>query len=178
MSPPMRSRDCLPPADMWPTLLRAGLDVACTQPLNLAASLLDRHVVEGAGERTAIFAAGERVTFADLQRRTNRIGHALRAAGVEAGDRVVMRFLNNGQFVATWLAVQKIGAVGVSTMPMLRARELAYVVNDSEARVAVCQHELLEERAKARVALDHPVTIVPARASDGRAASDEPRDPA
>ena len=156
----MRSRDHLPPADMWPTLLRTGLDLACTQPLNLAASLLDRHVDDGAGERTAIVAAGERITFSDLQRRTNRIGHALRAAGVHAGDRVVLRFLTNPQFVATWLAVQKIGAIGVSTMPMLRARELAYVVNDSGARVAVCQPDLCEELVRARPSFETPATII------------------
>ena len=71
-----------------------------------------------------------------------------------------MRFLNGVAFVATWLAVQKIGAVGVSTMPMLRARELGYIVNDSEASVVVCQRDLTDELDRARSSFDHAVTVV------------------
>src|SRR5262245_21436603 len=71
-----------------------------------------------------------------------------------------MRFLNGLPFAATWLAVQKLGAIGVSTMPMLRARELAYIVNDSEARVFVCQQDLIDEAAKAQPSFQHGVAVV------------------
>src|SRR5438093_957690 len=84
----------------------------------VATVLLDRHVESGSAERTAIHGDGGRVTYGELQRLTNRIGHALRTLGIEPGDRVAMRFVNGPQFAATWLAVQKIGAIGVSTMPM------------------------------------------------------------
>src|SRR5205814_2082587 len=109
------------------------------------------------------------ITYGDLQMLTNRIGHALRGVGVEPGDRVLMRFLNAPLFVATWLAVQKIGAVGVPTMPMLRARELAYIINDSEARLAVCHHDLIAELARARAAADHDLVVLAARPTTGTA---------
>src|SRR5207244_12976423 len=102
------------------------------ETLNLATTLVDDHVERGKGARTAILAGNDRVTYEQLQRRTNRVGNALRGLGVRRGDRVAMRFLNGVPFVAPWLAVQKLGAIGVSTMPMLRARELAFIVNDSE----------------------------------------------
>ena len=162
----MHSRDHLPPQDLWPTILRTEPELQYPQRLNLATVLLDEHVETGAGARAAVLTATERVTYADLQGRTNRIGHALRAAGVQPGDRVALRFLNNPQFVATWLAVQKIGAVGVSTMPMLRARELAHIVNDSEARVVVCQRALMDEIARARPSFDHPVVVIAAGRTD------------
>jgi 2-aminobenzoate-CoA ligase len=165
-------RHHLPPQDLWPTILRSGPALQYPDRLNLATLLLDRHVESGAAERTAIFTGDGRVTYGDLQRMTNQIGHALRGAGVQPGDRVAMRFLNGPRFVATWLAVQKIGAIGVSTMPMLRARELSYVLNDAEADVVVCEHDLVDELARARSAVDHPLVIVAAgRAAAGRTAA-------
>jgi 2-aminobenzoate-CoA ligase len=160
----------LPPQDLLPTILRSDPALEYPDRLNLASLLLDRHVESGAAGRTAILTGDGRVTYGDLQRMTNRIGHALRGVGVRPGDRVAMRFLNGPRFVATWLAVQKIGAIGVSTMPMLRARELSYILNDAEADVVVCQHDLVDELARARSAVDHPLVIVAA----GRTAAISP----
>src|SRR5262245_37384911 len=155
----MRDTSRLPPPDLWPTRLFSA-DVEYTGPVNLATVLLDRHVESGAAERTAIHGDDGRVTYGQLQRLTNRVGQALRTLGVQPGDRVAMRFVNGPRFAATWLAVQKIGAIGVSTMPMLRARELAYIINDSEAAVVLCQPDLLEELARAQSSFDRPVRIV------------------
>ena len=137
-------RHHLPSEDLWPTIIRDRPELEYPATLNLATVLLDDHVEHGNADRTAILAGDGRTTYGELQRLTNRIGHALRGLGVRPRDRVAMRFLNGVPFAATWLAVQKIGAIGVSTMPMLRARELAYIVNDSEAAVFVCQHDLME----------------------------------
>ena len=152
----------LPPRALWPAIVGRPPGLDDPAALNLAAVLVDAHVAAGRSAQTAIVAAGRRISYADLQRQTNRIGHALRGLGVNPGDRVVMRFLNTTLFAAVWLAVQKIGAVGVSTMPMLRAREIAGIVNDAGARVAVCQHDLIEELAGARPAFDHRVDVVAA----------------
>jgi 2-aminobenzoate-CoA ligase len=53
---------------------------------------------------------------------------------------------------------------------MLRARELAYIVNDSEAEVVICQFDLLDEVAGARPAFDHDVVV----AGAGRSRSSAP----
>ena len=150
----------LPPRALWPAI--AGREPALRDPatLNLAAALVDRHAAGGRSAQTAVVAAGRRISYGDLQRQTSRVGQALRTLGVEPGDRVVMRFLNTPLFAATWLGVQRIGAIGVSTMPMLRAREIAYIVNDAAARVVICQHDLIDEVACARPAFDHRVEVV------------------
>ena len=153
-------RDRLPPGDSWPTIVREAPELQYPETLNLATILVDDHVARGAGARTAILDGHDRVSYGELQSLTNRVGVALRGLGVQPGDRVAMRFPNGAPFVATWLAVQRIGAVGVSTMPMLRARELAYIVNDSEASVVVCQRDLMDELERARPSFDHPVTVV------------------
>ena len=114
------SRHHLPPPDLWPTTVRTVAAIDDSETLNLAEALLDRHVASGGAERVAIHTGNDPATYGELQRLTNRIGTALRGLGVQPGDRVAMRFLNTPLFVATWLAVQKIGAIGVSTMPTLR----------------------------------------------------------
>src|SRR5437899_1017219 len=164
MIPKTMNADSLPPPELWPDLLFSLPEFAYPPTLNAATELVDVHVAAGHGNDTAIIFEGARTSYRELQRVTNRIGHALLRLGVAAGDRVAIRLPNRPAFVATWLAVQKIGAVGVSTMPMLRARELAYIANDSGAKVFVCASDLLEELVRARVSFDHPVTIVAAAA--------------
>ena len=164
------SRHHLPPPDLWPTIVRTAPELAYPSTLNLAEVLLDRHVASGAAGRVAIRTGQGAMTYGELQQLTNRIGGGLRDVGVQPGDRVAMRFLNTPLFVATWLAVQKIGAIGVSTMPMLRARELAVIINDSEAQVVICQRDLVDELARARSAFDHPVVLIAA----GRPATIDP----
>jgi 2-aminobenzoate-CoA ligase len=167
-------RHHLPPENSWPTIVRDAAAFPYPDTLNLATVLLDEHIHRGNGGRVAIIDGSRRTTYGELQALTNRIGRALRRLGVQPRDRVAMRFLNGVPFVATWLAVQKLGAIGVATMPMLRARELAYVVNDSETRVFVCQEELGEELDKARASFDHAAAVV---TSDELLASDDNGDP-
>src|SRR4051812_25993101 len=152
-------RHHLPPEESWPTIVR-GVEFDYPRTFNLAALLLDDHVARGNAGRVAIVTGSERTTYGELQEVTNRVGRALHRLGVQPRDRVAMRFLNGVPFVATWLAVQKIGAIGVSTMPMLRARELAYIVNDAEVRAFVCQKDLRDELERAGPSFDHPVAVV------------------
>src|SRR5256885_8241026 len=52
--------------------------------------------------------------------------------------------------VAAYLAVIKAGAVVVATMPLLRAKEIAYPIAKAKIRLALCDHRLAEEMEKAR----------------------------
>jgi len=152
----------LPPRELWPDLIFTLPELQYPGTLNVATELLDSHVTAGHGSDIAVVFKDRRISYDELQKMTNRIGNVLRNLGVAPGDRVAMRFPNRPVFVAAWLAVQKIGAVGVATMPMLRARELAYIVNDSAASVVLCAGDLIEELEKARAAFVHPVQIVAA----------------
>jgi 2-aminobenzoate-CoA ligase len=159
--PPIDHR---PPRELWPELLYTLPELQYPDRLNVAAELLDRHVDEGRGDRPAVLFEGRRLTYRELQSAVDRIGKGLRALGVGPGDRVMIRLTNRPAFHATWLAVQKIGAVAVSTMPMLRARELAHVIDDAEPRVAVVAGPLMEEFVAARRQASTPVAMVSAEA--------------
>ena len=153
----------LPPRDLWPDLVFTRPEFTYPDTLNAATELLDVHVADGRGNDPAVLFEDERISYAELQRMTNRIGDALCRLGVVPGNRVALRLPNRPAFVAAWLAIQKIGAVGVATMPMLRARELSYIVNDCGATVFLCAGDLLDELIHAQSAFDHPVIVIGAR---------------
>jgi O-succinylbenzoate-CoA ligase len=78
-----------------------------------------------------------RFTFAELNTRANRVANALLASGVQPGDRVATLLKNSIEFVETYFAVAKIGAVMVPVNWRLVAAEIRYILDDSGARVLV-----------------------------------------
>jgi 2-aminobenzoate-CoA ligase len=103
-------------------------------------------VERGFGDHDALIGNGRRRTYKELADWTNRIAHALvESYGVKPGNRVLIRAANNPAMVACWLAATKAGAVVVNTMPMLRAGELAKIVDKAEIGLALCDTRLMEE---------------------------------
>ncbi|MGH7001539.1 MAG: AMP-binding protein, partial [Stellaceae bacterium] len=90
-------------------------------------------------------------TYADLLDRANRIANVLvDELGLEPGERVLLRDANTPMMAACWFAVLKAGGVAVATMPLLRARELAYVVDKAKVKFALCAKDLSGELEEAR----------------------------
>jgi len=138
------ARDHLPPPDQWPEFRLGGFDYP--DYLNAAVELTDRLVERGFGDNTALIGNGRRRTYKELADWTNRIAHALvEDYGVKPGNRVLVRSANNPAMVACWLAATKAGAVVVNTMPMLRAGELAKIVDKAEVSLALCDTRLMDE---------------------------------
>ena len=146
----MKIRDGLPPRALWPERIYTLPELRYPRKLNVARELLDRNAEGDRGGRPAIFSGGEALTYAELARRVNRLAHGLRALGLGREDRLLLRLPNCPEFIITWLACQKLGIVTVSTMPMLRARELAYIAGDAEVSAAVVWGGLREEMEKAQ----------------------------
>ena len=107
------------------------------EEFNASRWLLDRHVDEGRGDRTAIRSGGASLTYADVLDRVERLASGLRAAGVRPEERVAMVMLDGPDFVTTFLAAMRIGAIPVLTNPILPGRDLGVIVADSRARLAV-----------------------------------------
>ena len=138
------TRDRLPAAADWPDILLAGFDYP--EWLNVAVELTDRMVEKGFGDRIALIGNGRARTYKELTDWSNRIAHALvEDYGVRPGNRVLIRSANNPAMVASWLGATKAGAVVVNTMPMLRAGELAQIVDKAEIAFALCDTRLMEE---------------------------------
>jgi 2-aminobenzoate-CoA ligase len=138
------ARDNLPPRDQWPDLLLDRFEYPAR--LNAGVELTDRMVERGFGDHTALIGNGRRRTYKELADWTNRIAHALAEDyGVKPGHRVLIRSANNPAMVAAWLGATKAGAVVINTMPMLRAGELAKIVDKAKVSVALCDTRLMEE---------------------------------
>jgi 2-aminobenzoate-CoA ligase len=145
------ARDNLPPEAEWPTFLFTRPELQYPERLNCCTAFLDRWVEEGRGDAPCLIGPAETLTYADLQERVNRIANVLvERLGLVPGTRVLLRSPNTPMMVAAYLAVLKAGGVVVATMPMLRAREIAYPLNKARIAIALCDHRLAEEIEKAR----------------------------
>ncbi|MBI2683564.1 MAG: benzoate-CoA ligase family protein [Acidobacteriales bacterium] len=138
--------DHLPPRALWPELDLAGAGLAYPAQLNAAAELLDRHIAAGHGERVLFHYCGETWSYRRLYETSNRIAHVL----VEdllliPGNRVLLRSPNNPMMAACWFGVLKAGGVAVSTMPLLRQRELATIVEKAKVSLALTDHRIAAE---------------------------------
>jgi crotonobetaine/carnitine-CoA ligase len=104
---------------------------------NLGA-LLDEAACE-AGEQVIwdFFEEGQKETYAALNRRVNGIAGNLLRLGIRKGTHVAVMLPNIPVFPALWLALARIGAVMVPVNIAYRERELAFVLNDSEAEFLV-----------------------------------------
>ncbi len=140
------ARDNLPPDESWPDLLLDRPEYRYPELLNVGVELTDNMVAKGFGDHTALIGNGRRRTYKELTDWSNRLAHALvDTYGLKPGNRVLLRSGNNPAFVAAWLAATKAGAVVVNTMPMLRAGELAKIVDKAEIALALCDSRISDE---------------------------------
>jgi 2-aminobenzoate-CoA ligase len=138
------TRDNLPPSQQWPQIPLQGFDYP--EELNAAVELTDTMVKRGFGDHVALIGNGRRRTYKELSDWTSRIAHALvEDFGIKPGNRILVRSANNPAMVACWLAATKAGAVVVNTMPMLRAGELAKIIDKAEVVLALCDTRLMDE---------------------------------
>jgi 2-aminobenzoate-CoA ligase len=137
----------LPPRELWPTLDYSAEHLrGYPDRLNACAALLDAAVEEGAGERPVFHYEGTTWSFRHLLDRVQRIARVLvEDFGLVPGERVLLRSGNTPMVAACWLAVARAGGVIVNTMPLLRARELAYIVEKAQVRLALCELSLAED---------------------------------
>lgn len=143
-------RDRLPAFPLWPELHFDLPELAYPDRLNCAGRLLDDAVERWGADRTCLLTPTERWTYGELQQRANQVAQVLTEDfGLVPGNRVLLRAPNNPWLVAAWFGVLKAGGVAVTTMPLLRAAELAELCEISRPTVAVCDHRYVDELAAA-----------------------------
>lgn len=107
------------------------------ESFNAARWLVDRHVEGGLGDNVAYWSAGEPLTYAQLKQATITAAGRLRAAGVLAGDRVLMVVCDEPAFPAVFLGAMRMGAIPIPASTMLRPEELGAIAADSGAVAVV-----------------------------------------
>lgn len=82
---------------------------------------------------TAIIFENFRMTYGELQTASNRFANALTALGIEQGQKVALMMPNIPQFVIAYFGILKTGAVVVPLNVLLKASEVTYHLQDSDA---------------------------------------------
>ena len=110
--------------------------------LNVSANCLDRHVANGLGDRVAFYFEGEpgdtrTITYADLLDEVQRFAAALRALGVDRGDRVVIYLPTIPEAAISMLACTRIGAAHSIVFGGFSSDSLRDRINDAEATAVI-----------------------------------------
>ena len=142
-------RDHLPPADQWPELIFELPELHYPDRLNCATALLDDVIAVHGASRPCLHSPGSATwSYADLLAAANRVAHALvDDLGIVPGNRVLLRGPNNPWLTACWFAVLKVGGVAVTTMPLLRAGELATIHEIASLDLALVDERFVEGTA-------------------------------
>ncbi|HEX4534891.1 MAG TPA: AMP-binding protein [Rhizomicrobium sp.] len=151
----------LPPTDLQPEFRFDLPELRYAEKFNAGAELIDRAIALGFGERPAIYFPGGVWSYNDLARAANRIARVLvEDFAIRPGNRVQLRGVNGPMTAACWLAILKVGAVVVTTMPMWRSRELTYVLDKARIDLSLCEDSLVEELEGATKLAEHGKRIV------------------
>ncbi len=102
------------------------------------ASVLDRALAEDP-EREALVTRTRRLTYAQLDGLADRAAHALRAMGIEPGDRVAACLPNDADVVVAFHGAMRAGAVWVGVNQALAPPEKQYLLDDSGAALLLCE---------------------------------------
>ncbi len=138
--------DRLPPPELLPEFLFELPELQYPERLNCAGPLLDRWVATGGGERVALRAPGLTWTYRDLWVHANRVARVLTEDfALQPGNRVLLRAPNHPMLAACWFGVVKAGGVVVTTMPLLRQKELTDILTKAEVSHVVCDVRQREE---------------------------------
>ncbi len=110
--------------------------------LNVSYNCLDRHVLQGRGDRVAYHWEGETgdtrtLTYAELTTEVKKAANALAALGVGHGDRVAIYLPNIPEAAISMLAVARLGAIHSVVFGGFSAESLRARIDDAEAKVVI-----------------------------------------
>jgi acetyl-CoA synthetase len=93
---------------------------------------------------------GRSWTFGQLQKAANQLSRVLQAQGVRRGDRVAIVMPQRFETAVAYMAVLQMGAVAMPLSMLFGPEALAFRINDSQTRVAVCDESTVQALQQAR----------------------------
>lgn len=134
--------------------------------------LLDERAAEHGGRTFLTFEGrDERVhelTYGELHQLVRRCSRGLAKLGIGRGDTVVVQLANSPEFLVTWFAVTRLGAVFVPSNTANTASELGYLLVVTEAGLVITEERYLETVERAVAEQGRPCEIVLARGGTHR----------
>jgi len=139
--------DNLPDNSLWPELILNHPTATYPERLNASYELLEKTIELVGPDKSAIIAADGNFTYGELLALVNRISNYLVNHGVQPGNRIAIRSPNNAMAAAIWLAIIRVGAIAVTTIPLQRAVELEKIVEIGKIQFALVDHRFVDEWA-------------------------------
>jgi fatty-acyl-CoA synthase len=99
---------------------------------------------------TALRFLGKTTTWRELDTRVGALAGALSRRGVAFGDRVLILMLNRTEFIESFLAVNRLGAIAVPVNFRMTPPEIAFLVSDCQAKVVITEAVLANVAAAVR----------------------------
>ncbi|MBS4022714.1 MAG: long-chain fatty acid--CoA ligase [Dethiobacter sp.] len=122
-------------------------------------SSLLTEVARKSPQQTAYIFYDKQSTYSELECQTNRFASALHGLGIKKGDRVAVMLPNCPQFVLSYYAIVKLGAIVVNTNPTYTERELLYQLNDAGVETLITFEDAVARIAavKDKLSLRHVI---------------------
>lgn len=98
---------------------------------------LVRDVAQRDGDKPALIFGDRPISYAELDARIERAANGMAAHGVTPGDRIALLLPNIPEFIVAYYAIQRCGGIVVPINVMYKAEEIAYVLQDSQAKALV-----------------------------------------
>jgi len=111
-------------------------------------------------QKIAVVDEGQRSNYQELNHRLNQLGNALLAHGTEKGDKVGLFLPNCKEFLESFFAVTRIGAVVVPINFRLIGKEISYVLNDAEAKALIFSSNFKELISKTKENFNTVKTLI------------------
>ena len=116
-------------------------------------------------DATALRHLGRTTTWAELDRRVSALASALSRRGVAFGDRVLILMLNRTEFIESFLAANRLGAIAVPVNFRMTPAEIAFLVSDCDAAVMIAEPVLAKVATAVREREPKLETIIVAGAA-------------
>jgi len=100
-------------------------------------------------QHAAVIYNGRRMTYAELNEAANRCAVGLAHLGVRFGDKVAVMLPNVPEFIVAYFGILKLGGCVVPLNTLLKATEIAYQLEDSDALALIVDESLLPEAQQA-----------------------------
>ena len=154
--------DRLPSLKHWPRRVYSLPELRIPDRANLVEVLFRRAFDSGHADRPFFRSDSITLSYAGALDRVNRISQMLvEDFSLVPGNRVLLRGGNSVEMALAWPGVVNAGFIAVTTMPLLRAKELGEIVAKARPAIALCDASLLDELETARRQFGSPCPIMP-----------------
>lgn len=129
---------------------------------NAAVRFVDQNVAEGRGEKVAVYYNDTTLTYAEVQKKVNQFGNALKQKGIDLEDRVLMICHDTPAFIISFFGAIKIGAVPTPVNTLMQPSDFEYFLNYSRAKALVVEADIWQKIAHLRerfIFLKHVIVI-------------------